>query len=151
MFINKRTLIIVGIVVVVVMLGAGIGLVYAFAALSQQSTTNANLSASATAVAAVPSPSSGAKSGQRRVTGVIQSLGSSSFVLSANQGKRKITVNVDAQTMFRRAGKAASFHDLQIGETVVVLGTLDTSTKTMQATRVTVSPAVATPTATATP
>lgn len=151
MFINKRTLIIIGIVVVVVMLGAGIGLAYAFSALSQQSTTNANMSATATAAAAVPSPNSGTKSGQRRVTGVIQSLGSSSFVLSVNQGKRKITVAIDAQTTFRRAGKAASFRDLQVGETVVVLGTLDTSTKTMQATRVTVSPAVATPTPIATP
>lgn len=151
MFINRRTMIIIGIVVVVVMLGAGIGLVYAFSALSQQNTTNANLSATVTAVTAASSPSSGTKSGQRRVTGVIQSLGSSSFVLSANQGKRKITVNIDAQTMFRRAGKAASFRDLQVGETVVVLGTLDTSTKTMRATRVMISPTVATPTPTATP
>jgi hypothetical protein len=144
MFISKRVLIIIGIVVVVVMLGAGIGLAYAFSALSQQTSTNASLSATATA-AAVPSPRAGAQNGQRRITGIIQSLNSSSFVLSVNQGKRKITVDITAQTKFGRAGKSASLSDLQVGEAVVVVGTLDTSTLTMQATRVTISPRSGTP------
>ena len=153
MFINRRTLILVGIVIAVVMLGAGVGLAYAFSALSQQTSANASLSATATAAATVPASGSGVKSGQRRVSGVIQSLGSSSFVLSVNQDKRKITVNVNAQTKFGRAGKTGSFSDLHVGETVVVLGTLNTSTMSMQATRVMISPSSgsATPTPTATP
>ena len=150
MFISKRLLFILGVVIVIVMLAAGIGLAYAFSALSQQSAANANLSATATA-AALASPTPGKANGQRRVAGVIKSLDTQSFVLSANQGKRTITVEVDAQTKYVRAGKSASFADLQVGETVVVLGTYDASSQTMTATRITISPSTPTPTPTATP
>jgi len=147
MFISKRLLFILGIVIVVVMLAAGIGLAYAFSALSQQSAANANLSATATA-SALASPTPGKANGQRRVVGVIKSLGNQSFVLSANQGKRTITVEVDAQTKYVRAGKSASFAELQVGETIVVLGTYDAASQTMTATRITISPSTPTPTAT---
>ena len=143
MFISKRLLLIIGILVVVVMLAAGIGLAYAFSALGQQSATNANISATVTA-SALASPTPG--NGQRRVTGVIKSLDNQSFVLAANQGKRMITVEVDAQTKYVRGGKSASFSDLQPGETVVVLGTYDASSKTMTATRVTIVSSTSTPT-----
>lgn len=149
MFISKRLLLIIGILVVVIMLAAGIGLAYAFSALGQQSAANANLSATVTA-SALASPTPGKGNGQRRATGVIKSLDSQSFVLSANQGKRTITVEVDAQTKYVRAGKPASFSDLQIGETVVVLGTYDASSKTMTAARVTIAASTATPTSSAT-
>lgn len=150
MFISKRLLFILGIVIVVVMLAAGIGLAYTFSALSQQSAANANLSATATA-AALASPTPGKANGQRRVVGVIKSLGNQSFVLSANQGKRTITVEVDAQTKYVRAGKSASFADLQVGETIVVLGTYDAASQTMTAIRITISPSTPTPTPTTTP
>src|SRR5579883_887882 len=147
MFISKRLLFILGVVIVIVMLAAGIGLAYAFSALSQQSTANANLSATATA-AALASPTPGKANGQRRVVGTVKSLGNQSFVLSANQGKRTITVEVGAQTKYVRAGKSASFADLQVGETVAVLGTYDATSQTMTATRITIAPATTTPTPT---
>lgn len=152
MFVSKRLLFLTGVLVVVVMLAAGIGLAYAFSALGQQNATNANLSATVTA-SALASPTPGKASGQRKLTGVIKSLSGQSFVLSANQGKRTVTVEVNGQTKYIRAGKPASFSDLQVGETVVVLGTYDASSKTMTATRITIASASATPTppATATP
>ena len=151
MFVSKRMLIIIGVVVVIVMLALGVGLAYAFTALGQQTTTSTNLSATVTAQTSVASPVVKAQNGQRRVLGVIQSLGAQSFVFATNQGKHKITVNVDAQTKYTNAGKAAAFSNLQVGETVAVQGTVDTTTLTMQAARVMISPKVATPTPKATP
>lgn len=158
MFVSKRVLIIVGVVVVVVMLAAGVGLVYAFSALGQQSSANASLSATATARV---SPTPGGAPGQRRVAGVVKSLGNQSFVLAVDKGKRSITVNVNAQTKYTSGGaaKAASFSNLQVGETVAVQGTYDAASKTMTAARVVIAPKTktatptpaASPTATATP
>ena len=154
MFISKRVLLIVGVVVVVVMLGVGVGVAYAFNALSQQTTTDASLKATATAQVSV-SPTAGAqnKNGQRRVVGVIQALGTQSFMLvvTTKKAKREITVDVNAQTKYAHAGKAAAFSDLQVGETVAVEGTVDSSTLKMQAMRVMISPKVATPQSTASP
>ena len=150
MFVSKRILLVIGIVVVIVMLGAGIGLAYAFNALSQQTATNANLKATATAQVSV-SPTAGTpnKNGQRRVVGVIQALNAQSFtlVVATKKAKRVLTINVSGQTTYGRVGKAATFSDLQVGETVAVLGTLDSAALSMQAARVMISPKIATPTA----
>lgn len=148
MFITKRILIITGIIVAVVMLTAGIGLAYAFTALGQQATANANLSATATAAVVVPTP----KAGPRRVAGVIQSLGTSSFTMSVKRDKKTVTVtvNVDATTKYMHAGQTASFSDLQVGQTVVVMGTVDAKALTVQATHVAISPPAAQPTTTPT-
>ena len=148
MFISKRMLIIVGVVVVVVMLAAGVGVAYAFSALGQQS--SASVSATATA-SALASPTPRKATGQRRVLGVIKSLSNQSFVLTIDKGKRTITVNIDGQTKYGHAGKAATFSDLQVGETVAVQGTYNAASKTMTATRITISPKVATPTPTTSP
>ncbi len=150
MFISKRKLLIVGVVVVVVMLAAGIGLAYAFSALGQANAANTNLSATATA-STIASPTAQKPKNQHRVVGVIQSLGNQSFVLSVNQGKRTVTVAVSASTRYTNAGQAAAFSDLKVGETIAIMGTYDAATSTAQATRVVISPKVATPTATATP
>jgi hypothetical protein len=160
MFVSKRMLMIGGVLVVIVMLGVGVGLAYAFNALSQQTTTNASLKATVTAQV-LASPTAGAqnKNGQRRVVGVIQTLGAQSFMLvvATKKAKREITVDVSAQTKYGHAGKVATFSDLQVGETVAVQGAIDPSSLMMQATRVMISPKVVTPqpttspTATATP
>ncbi len=149
MFISKRLLLIIGVLLVVVMLAAGIGLAYAFSTLGQQSAANANLSATVTA-SALASATPGKTNEQRRLTGAIKSLSNQSFVLSANQGKRIVTVEVEGQTKYIRAGKPASFSDLKVGETVVVLGTYDASSKTMTAIRITIAAPAGTPTPTAT-
>lgn len=154
MFVSKRILFIIGVVVVIIMLGAGVGVAYAFNALSQQRTTDANLSATATAQASITTPTTGVQNanGQRRLVGVIQSLNAQSFTLAVTtkKAKRVITVNVSSATTYRRGGKAAGFSDLQVGETVAVLGTLDAPALSMQATRVMLSPKSATPAASAT-
>lgn len=151
MFISKRIMIITSIAVAIIMLAAGVGLVYAFTALGQQTTATANLSATATAAAAVAVPSP-KPPGPRRVTGVIQSLGTSSFMMTVQRDKKtvSVTVSVTASTKYMHAGKAASFSDLQVGQTVAVMGTVDIKALTVQATRVVISPPPPKPTATPT-
>lgn len=148
MFISKRLFIILSIVVALVMLTTGIGLAYALTALNQQTTVNAHLSATATAAAVVPPP----KAGPRRVTGVIQALSTSSFTLAVKRNKKtvNVTVNVDATTTYMHSGQKASFSDLQVGQTVVVMGTVDLKGLTIQATRVVISPLAVKPTTTPT-
>lgn len=153
MFVTKRTMIIIGAAVVVVMLAAGLGLAYAFSALGQASAANANLSATATA-GAMSTPTIGTSKGTRRAVGVIKSLGTSSFTLAINKGKKTITVNVDSTTKYTHNGQQAAFTDLQVGQTVAVEGTIDTATLTARATHVVISPtpkATGTPTPAATP
>lgn len=154
MFVSKRVLFFIGVVVVIVMLGAGIGLAYAFNALSQQTATNTNLKATVTAqVSASPNTIAQKNNGQRRVAGVVQALNAQSFTLVVTTKKTKYTLTIDvgAQTIYGRAGKKAAFSDLQVGETVAVLGSLDSATLTMQATRVMIAPKAAKPTGTPTP
>jgi hypothetical protein len=154
MFVSKRILFLIGVVVVIVMLGAGIGLAYAFNAFSQQRATNANLSATATAQVSASSTTITQKSpAQRRVVGVIQTLNAQSFtlVVTTKKVKRTFIINVSAQTTYGHAGKAATFSDLQVGETVIVLGSVNPKALTMQATRVMIAPKAAKPTVSPTP
>ena len=155
MFVSKRIMILVSVVVALVMLGLGVGLAYALSGWSQASTNNTNISATATAVAVIK-PTQGPRNGSRRVNGVIQSLGTSSFTISVDKGKRTVTVNVSTSTKYTHNGQSASFSDLQVGETVTIMGAVDTATSTVQATRVVISPptkatGTPTPTPTATP
>ncbi|MEO7020192.1 MAG: DUF5666 domain-containing protein [Ktedonobacteraceae bacterium] len=136
MFITKRILIITGVIVAIVMLATGTGLAYAFTALGQQTAANAHLSATASAVVAVPSP----KTGAHKITGVIQSLSTASFVILAGKNKKAITVNVDTTTKYTHTGKTAVFSDLQVGQIVAIMGTVDAKAKTVQATGVVISP-----------
>lgn len=150
MFMSKRLVIILGIIVALVMLTTGIGLAYALTALNQQTTVNAHLSATATAAAAVVVPTP--KAGPRRVTGVIQALSTSSFTMAVKRNKKTVTVtvNVDATTIYMHSGQKAAFSDLQVGQTVVVMGTVDLKGLTIQATHVAISPVAAKPTTTPT-
>ena len=148
MFVSKRIVIIAGVIVVVVMLAAGVGLAYAFSTLGQQNTAYASLSATATAAI---TPTVGAHKSTHKISGIIQSLGTSSFMLSINKGKKTITVNVDISTKYIHNGQKASFTDLQVGQIVAVQGTFDATTSTAQATRVVISPPAGKPTATPTP
>ena len=154
MFVSKRVLLLIGVVVVIVMLGAGIGLAYAFNALSQQTATNTNLSATVTAqVSSSPTTITQKNNGQHRVVGVVQTLNAQSFtlVVTTKTTKRTLTVNVNTRTTYAHAGKTATFGDLQVGETVAVLGSIDPKTLTIQATRVMIAPKVAKPAASPTP
>ena len=106
MFVSKRIVIIAGVIVVVVMLTAGVGLAYAFSTLGQQNTAYASLSATVTAAI---TPTVGAHKSTHKISGIIQSLGTSSFMLSINKGKKTVTVNVDTSTKYMHNGQKASF------------------------------------------
>ena len=112
MFISKRVLIISGIVAVVLTGVIGFGLAFAFSHKNQASTQSAT-----------PTTVTTVTSGQRAcILGIVQSLGNQSFVVSANQGKRVVTVTVTDQTTYSKHGNQASssFADLAVGNRVRV-------------------------------
>ena len=119
MFISKRVLIISGIVAVFLAGVIGFGFAFAFSQMDQASTQHAspaNMPAAAGSVTNVAS-------GQRAcILGIVQSLSNQSFVVSANQGKRVVTVTVNDQTTYSKHGNQASstFADLAVGNRVRV-------------------------------
>lgn len=152
MFISKRVLIISGIAF---MLALGVaGFLLAFA-LSQAHSASTSATASATPPL-VASDTTGATGNTiPHVTGTIQSLGNSSFVLSMNSGKRTVTVTVNNQTTYSKRKKVqssfTSFSDLQVGERVQVdvQGTFSKQDSTVVAQKIILLPTtLATPTPT---
>lgn len=119
MFISKRVLLISGIAAVFLAGVIGFGLAFAFSQMDQASTQHAspaNMPAAASSVTNVAS-------GQRAcILGIVQSLSNQSFVVSANQGIRVVTVTVNDQTTFSKHGNQASstFADLAVGNRVRV-------------------------------
>ncbi len=115
MFISKRVLIIIGVVAVILAGTASFGLAFAFSHMNQAST-------SSDTPAAVPSVTVQKTGKVACVQGVIQSLGSQSFVVSANRGKKNVTVNVNDQTTYAKQKSQASlsFTDLVVGDKVRV-------------------------------
>src|SRR5258707_14778725 len=116
-FINRRVLIIIGVATVVLVGAISFTLAFAF------SHVNANQGSAASDTPTVVPPVTTQKTGNRACPlGVIQSLGNQSFVVSANQGKRTITVNVNDQTAYVERGSQASlsFTNLTVGEKVRV-------------------------------
>lgn len=114
MFFSKRVLIVSGIVAVVLAGVIGFGFAFAFSHANQN---QASLSdATPTAVTSVTT-------GQRAcILGVVQSLSNQSFVVSANLGKRIVTVTTNDQTTYARHGSKASFSfvNLVVGDKVRV-------------------------------
>jgi hypothetical protein len=116
-FFSKKVLFISGILAVVLAGVLGFGLAFALSHLNQdQASTPGD---TPTAVAPVTSVTAGQRA---CVLGVIQSLSNQSFVVSANQGARKVTVTVNDQTMYTKHGSQAtfSFVNLAIGDKVRV-------------------------------
>ena len=115
MFISKRILIISGIVAVVLTGVIGFGFAFAFSHTNQASTQSATPTTVGSVTSVVP--------GQRAcILGIVQSLSNQSFVVSANQGKRVVTVTVKDQTTYTKHGNQASlsFADLTVGNRVRV-------------------------------
>ena len=114
-FISKRILIISGIVAVVLTGVIGFGFAFAFSHANQASTPSATPTTVGSLTSVAP--------GQRAcILGIVQSLGNQSFVVSANQGKRVVTVTVNGQTTYTKLGNQASlsFADLGVGNRVRV-------------------------------
>ena len=119
MFISKRILIISGIVAVILAGVIGFGFAFAFSQINQASTQNATPTDAPTTVRSVTSVTSGQRA---CILGIVQSLSNQSFVVSANQGKRVVTVTVTDQTTYSKHGNQASssFTDLAVGNKVRV-------------------------------
>ncbi len=117
MFFSKRVLIVSGIVAVVLAGVIGFGMAFAFSHANQNQASIAG--DTPTAVAPVTSVTTGQRA---CILGVVQSLGNQSFVVSANQGKRIVTVTTNDQTTYTKHGaKAAfSFVNLVVGDKVRV-------------------------------
>jgi len=118
-FISKRVLIISGIVAVILAGVIGFGFAFAFSQINQASTQNATPTNAPTTVGSVTSVTSGQRA---CILGIVQSLSNQSFVVSANQGKRVVTVTVTDQTTYSKHGNQASssFADLAVGNRVRV-------------------------------
>lgn len=117
MFFSKRVLIVSGIVAVVLAGVIGFGFAFAFSHANQnQASTPADTPTTDTPVTSVTA-------GQRAcILGVVQSLSNQSFVVSANQGKRVVTVTTNDQTTYAKHGSKASFSfvNLAVGDNVRV-------------------------------
>ena len=118
-FISKRILIMSGIVAVILAGVIGFGFAFAFSQAHQASTQNATLTDAPTSVGSVTHDTQGQRA---CIIGIVQSLSNQSFVVSANQGKRVLTVTVNDQTTYSKNGNQASpsFGDLVVGNRVRV-------------------------------
>ncbi|MGZ3623154.1 MAG: hypothetical protein ACXWPG_08635, partial [Ktedonobacteraceae bacterium] len=117
MFISKRVLIIGGIVAIILAGCIGLGFAFAFCHTNQASSQPATPTVIPTAIGS----NTNNTSGQRAcIIGIVQSINGQSFVVSANQGKRVVTVTVNDQTAYSKHGNQASlsFTDLGIGNRV---------------------------------
>ena len=119
MSISKRVLIISGIVAVILAGVIGFGFAFAFSQVNRASTQNATITDTPTTVGSVTNVTSGQRA---CILGIVQSLSNQSFVVSANQGKRVLTVTVNDQTTYSKHGNQASssFADLAVGNRVRV-------------------------------
>ena len=118
MFISKRALSISGIVAVILVGCIGLGFAFAFSQMNRASIQQATPTEISTAVGPATNIS-----GQRAcILGVVQSIRGRSFVVSANQGKRVITVTVNDQTTYSKHGNLASssLADIVVGNRVRV-------------------------------
>ena len=114
MFFSKRVLIVSGIVAVVLAGVIGFGFAFAFSHANQNQ---------ASVPDATPTTVTSVTTGQRAcILGVVQSLSNQSFVVSANQGKRIVTVATNDQTTYAKHGSKASFSfvNLVVGDKVRV-------------------------------
>lgn len=137
---NTRTIIIIGSLLVVLMGAAGFGLAY----------TVSHMNSGTASVAPTPTPTASVttttrtknKKANKKYTGVIESLGTNSFVLTPSGKKAKtITVMVDDQTVYNAPEGKISFSGLMVGEMVQVKGAVDSQTQAYTATDVTVTSA----------
>jgi hypothetical protein len=150
MFISRRMLIIIGVVGVIIL--GGLGFVFALL-LSQANASSTAATPTPTVVATIPNPTT---ANHVCASGVIQSVGAQSFVISATKAKKTVTITiaVNAQTIYRKNGVPGfSFTGLAPGQHVRIIaqGICDPSASTITAQRVTVVVSAITPTPTISP
>lgn len=88
--------------------------------------------------------------GRACALGTIQSIGSQSFVVAENRGKKIVTVVVDSVTTIHMRGKIVQFTDLTVGERVRVTsqGTCDRLAASFNAQNIVIVVTAGTPTPT---
>ena len=154
MFISKRVLIISGVVAVFLAGCIGLGFAFAFSQINQASSQAATPAELPTAIGSNTNNSSGQRA---CIIGNVQSMSGQSFVVSANPGKRVVTVTVNNQTAYSKHGNQASlsFTDLVVGNRVRITaqGQCNRKETTVMAQSVAILAVVRglTPTSTATP
>lgn len=118
MFISKRAFIISGIVAVFLAGCIGLGFAFAFSQMNHTSTQQAT----PTEMPAVVGSTTNSSGQKACIIGIVQSISSQSFVVSANQGKRVLTVTVNGQTTYSKQGNLASssLAELAVGNRVRV-------------------------------
>jgi hypothetical protein len=118
-FIRKRVFIMSGIIAIILAGFIGLGFAIAFSQMNQASTQHASPTNIPTTVGSVSNVTSGQKA---CIIGIVQSLSNKSFVVSANQGKRVVTVTVNDQTTYSEYTNRASssFAVLAVGNSVRV-------------------------------
>lgn len=143
---NRILLIIIGVLVVIMCVLVGAVAVTVIHA-NQDSASTAGMTPT---VPGSTSPSATAKSAARRVTGIIQSINGQSMVIAPARGNsnRRITIMLTSTTRYRTSTGKASQNDLQVGQKVLVDGTLDSQTGELDAIRVLIQTVSATPSAT---
>src|SRR5258708_27212761 len=110
---NTRSIIIIGALIVVLLGAAGFGLAFA---VSHMNTGSVSVTLTpTTALTVVATTTTKNKKGNKKYTGVIQSLGTNSFVLMETRKKAKsITLMVDDQTTYSGPNGTSSFSNLQV-------------------------------------
>lgn len=116
MFISKRVLIIVGAVAVVIVALS----VFAFVFFLAQANQTVASEATPTVVPAATATATAKATTRACALGVIQSIGSSSFVVAESKGAKTITVMVDSATVIRKHGADIALNSLMVGEHVRV-------------------------------
>ena len=79
---------------------------------------------------------------------MIQSINAQSILILPQNKKKPVAVMLTSATKYRTTSAKAAMSDLKVGETVAVSETYDAQGGIWNATRITISPNLATPTAT---
>lgn len=139
---NRRLLIIIGVLSIVLL-----GLVVAAIAVVIQRSGPATASVNPTpTVASATTATVTTKPRTRRIVGVIQSINQQSFLVVPQNKKKPVAIMLTSTTKYKTPNGQGSFSNLQVGQTVQVNASYNTQSGTWDATRVTISPVLPTPT-----
>ncbi len=143
---SKRLLIIIGVIVVILFGVGGFGAAYALSRLNQTITTSSSVATTSTTNPSSTNTGTGIGTGQankgRSVFGVIQSLHSQTIVITMLRGNSTVNVTVSASTQYTTLDGQASFSDLKVGQTVNVIGQINTQDQALTAVRIILLPSL---------
>ncbi|HLI08481.1 MAG TPA: DUF5666 domain-containing protein [Ktedonobacteraceae bacterium] len=146
--INRKLFIIIGVLVIIV-LGLGAAAVVAVIAHANASDTSTAGATPTVTASALSTGTTATKPKSRRIVGTIQSINGQAIVIVPGKGgKKPVTVMLTSTTKYKTSTGKASPGDLQVGQAVQVTATLNSSNGELDATRIVIQTASATPAAT---